>query len=149
MFGSASISMVCLGSTRSFRICPDDRSLKRAFCVLRLSFLEVWERAAILGKDVQSAYWKEFVPFGLGADFRFVNEVARQLLDYGRPGTATDMLAMYAERTDPPAKPELIADVLEALVGSEADEQRLVTPYELQRLARGTSEPPALTRTGW
>jgi hypothetical protein len=93
-----------------------------------------WRRAEELGPDVEGAYWKEFVPMGLGTEFALVNETARHILRHHRPGTATDLLSLYADNVKHPVDADLVTDVLETLVEAPADEQRRVSPYELQRL---------------
>ena len=97
-------------------------------------FPDAWERAAQGGTAVEAAYWQEFMPVGLGPSFQWLNEAAEKLLKHGRAAAAVDLLALYAEQNDPPAKPELVADALESLIVATPDEQRRASPYDLQRL---------------
>jgi hypothetical protein len=86
--------------------------------VLQMSpaFPEAWELAS-----------------SLGPDFRFVNELTRNLLAHGRTNAAVDLLALYADRTEPPAEPSLIADALEAFIEAPGTDIQ-IAPYHLQSL---------------
>jgi hypothetical protein len=98
-----------------------------------------WRRAAELGKDVEEEYWKEFVPYGRGGDFRLVNEVAERLLQHNRPLAALITLELYLDPPDGSGKPsaELVLKGLEALVSLPKDHKeqvRLPSSYDIQRL---------------
>ncbi len=103
--------------------------------VLRMSttFPDAWEIAASLGPEIEASYWREFMPVGLGSDFRFINELTRSLLAHGRTNAAVDLLALYSDRTEPPAEPTLIADALEALIDAPGTDIQ-IAPYHLQSL---------------
>ena len=94
---------------------------------------EAWQLTGDLGPEVQQAYWNEFSPLGRG-DFQLVNESARQLLDFGRPVTALDLLALYARREDRRVSADLALEALEAFVTLPADhqEQSRVATHDLQ-----------------
>jgi hypothetical protein len=104
--------------------------------VLRVSttFPDVWELASSLGPEVEATYWREFVSVGLGTDFRFINELARKLLAHGRPSAAVDLLALYADRTEPRADAGLIADALETFIATPITNDIQIAPYHLQSL---------------
>lgn len=55
-------------------------------------------RAGERGDAVSAAYWREFNYFGLGTDLQNVDELARKLVDVGRPAAALDLLALYQRR---------------------------------------------------
>jgi hypothetical protein len=112
-----------------------DRPLAQAR-VLRATYelKDAWQRAEKLGRQVQSAYWKEFVAIGLGAEFALVNETARHLLEHERPAGAADLLALYADNVAHPVDADLVADALEALIQAPTEDQSRISPYELQRL---------------
>lgn len=61
---------------------------------------DAWDVLGELGEDVDKAYWAEFVPYGRGADFPHVSEMARRLLEHGRAAMAIDALSLYAKRED-------------------------------------------------
>lgn len=94
---------------------------------------EAWQVTVDLGPEVQQAYWNEFSPLGRG-DFQLVNESARHLLDFGRPVTALDLLALYARRDDRRVSADLALEALEAFVTLPADdqEQSRVATHDLQ-----------------
>jgi hypothetical protein len=94
---------------------------------------EAWQVTADLSPGVQQAYWNEFSPLGRG-DFQLVNDSARQLLDFGRPVTALDLLALYARREDQRVSADLALEALEAFVTLPADhhEQSRVATHDLQ-----------------
>jgi hypothetical protein len=104
--------------------------------VLRVSpmFPDVWTRATDLGQEVESLYWREFLAVGLGQDFQLLSQASEKLLEHGRPATVVDLLAVYADRPETRATPELIARALESLLTSPTDEQQRVSPYEIQKL---------------
>ncbi len=75
------------------------RPLAQARLLLTAADLSAtWQVVALEGADVEDAYWKEFVPYGRGSDFPYVNEVARELLAHGRTAMAIDTLSLYAYR---------------------------------------------------
>ncbi|WP_344374304.1 hypothetical protein [Agromyces tropicus] len=94
--------------------------------------IEAWGVLAELGRAVEEAYWKEFVPYGRGADFSYVNEVARNLLTHGRAAVAVDALSIYADRQEEIAV-DVVVDALQAFTGGENDAGR-VSEHDLSRL---------------
>ena len=71
------------------------------------------------------------MPVGLGTDFRFINELTRSLLAHGRTNAAVDLLALYSDRTEPPAEPSLIADALDGLIEAPGTDIQ-IAPYHLR-----------------
>jgi hypothetical protein len=120
--------------TRSILLALDRHPVAQAR-VLRVStlFPDVWELASSLGPEVETTYWQEFMPIGLGPDFRFINELTSHLLAHGRTNAAVDLLALYADRAKPPADPGLIADALEAFIDKPTKDIQ-IAPYHLQSL---------------
>jgi hypothetical protein len=94
----------------------------------------IWQRVSELGREVRASYWKEFAPYGLGTDVRIMAEAARHLLDHGRPASATDLLSMYTDTSLQFSDAGLVADVLDALITTPAEQQGSVSAYELRRL---------------
>jgi hypothetical protein len=77
----------------------DGRPLVQARLLQTLTDVrEAWGLLSELSHDVDQAYWAEFAPYGRGADFPHVTEVARQLLKHGRAAMAVDALSLYAKR---------------------------------------------------
>lgn len=77
-------------------------------------------RAGERGDAVSEAYWREFNYFGLGADLQNVDELARKLVDVGRPAAALDLLALYQRRRrdGDGEHAVLVADAFEALLAT-------------------------------
>lgn len=94
--------------------------------------VEAWGVIAEQGQEVEDAYWAEFVPYGRGGDFRYVNEVARHLLAHGRAATAVDTLSIYANRRDEIAV-DIVVEALLAFTGDETDAGR-VSEHDLSTL---------------
>lgn len=96
----------------------------------------VWDRTAELDPEVDEAYWREFLPVGRGPDFALVDRAAEQLMKFGRPLTALDLMALYARKEDKRVSVELVAQGLEALVGlpEDHDEPARLSRYELETL---------------
>jgi hypothetical protein len=94
-----------------------------------------WRRAAELGSEVEQAYWAEFTTWGRG-DFRLVNEAVTNLLKFGRPLAALDLMALYVSREDRRVSPELIIEGLQQFLQlpSEHREPQRLSSYELNSL---------------
>ena len=77
-----------------------------------------WQRADELGAEVAAEYWREFSPLGLGHGYPFVEETAARLIDAGRPGTALELISLYArdDETVDESHAVVAADALEALL---------------------------------
>jgi hypothetical protein len=92
-----------------------------------------WRLLAEYGPEVDSAYWSEFMPYGRGADFPFVNEAARQLIAHGRVAIALDALSMYAARQSG-MDADLIIEALRTFGTEEDPEAARVSEYDISRL---------------
>jgi hypothetical protein len=95
---------------------------------------QAWELLSTLGEEVDAAYWAEFVPYGRGADFQHVNEVARQLLRHGRAAMAVDTLSLFAERTEGAVDVGIVLDALNQFGAVEDLEVGRVSEHDLTRL---------------
>jgi hypothetical protein len=94
-----------------------------------------WQILEQLGQEVADAYWREFQPNGLGADFPHVAVAARQLLRVGRPHVALDLLAIY--RGGPaPIDPQLIVDAFNALFDEGEEVVRQLRGYDVEELLK-------------
>lgn len=95
---------------------------------------QAWDLLPALGEDVDAAYWAEFVPYGRGADFQHVDEVAHQLLRHGRPAMAVHTLSLFAERLEGGVDVSIVLDALSQF-GTVADpEGARVSEHDLTRL---------------
>jgi hypothetical protein len=98
-------------------------------------FPRAWEEAAAAGPDVADAYWKLFVPYGLGGDFAEVALVAENLLRVGRCAMAVDFLHMYMSRpeVDVEGVALLIAQGLEGILrGVDDPEIGVLSSYDFE-----------------
>ena len=94
----------------------------------------VWDRLAVFGDEVESAYWSEFSPYGRGADFSLVNQAARQLVLYGRAAAAVDVLSKYADKLEGGVDVEVVIEALTQF-GTRVDpESSRVSDYDISRL---------------
>jgi hypothetical protein len=93
-----------------------------------------WQQLPRYGADVESAFWSEFSPYGLGADFPFVNEVVRHLLRHGRAAVAVDALSMYAERLQVGVEVNLVIEALTEFGTTHDPEGARVSEYDISRL---------------
>lgn len=111
-----------------------DRPLRQARLLQLSADVErAWELLPRYGPEVDSAYWAEFMPYGRGADFSSVNEVARQLMAHGRVAMALDALSMYATRQSG-VDTDLIIDALKTFGSQEDAEATVVSDYDISRL---------------
>jgi hypothetical protein len=84
---------------------------------------EAWKIAEERGAEVEAAYWSEFSPYGLGADFPHLGFAARKLFDAGRPAAGLRLIGLYLRKdaVEDHLVP-LIAGALDALLaGWEQD----------------------------
>jgi len=95
---------------------------------------QAWDAAAGLGDSVDAAYWREFSGFGRGSDFALVNEVARKMLEHGRPAAALDFLNTYSHQKGIEIESELVVGGFEALLAGGDDEIGLLSSYDISRL---------------
>ncbi|MFB6608705.1 hypothetical protein ACFCVO_00145 [Agromyces sp. NPDC056379] len=96
------------------------------------NIIAAWNALSDRGEAVEEAYWKEFVPYGRGADFAYGNEVARKLLVHGRTAMAVDTLSLYVDR-QAGIDVELVIDALRAFSGDDNEAGR-VSEHDLSRL---------------
>ncbi|WP_460461111.1 hypothetical protein [Angustibacter peucedani] len=97
------------------------RQRARLLLVARDDLDYAWES---LGEqpEVETLYWQWFQPYGLGADFGEVEEVARRLMRVGRHAAALDFLGLYFHRAETPPElgiARLIVEGLDGLLASE------------------------------
>lgn len=85
---------------------------------------EAWKIAEARGGNVEHAYWSEFSPYGLGADFPHLAFAARKLFDAGRPAACLRLIGLYLRKdaVEDGLVP-LIADALDALLASGAEDE--------------------------
>jgi len=79
---------------------------------------KAWEFAEFLGEDIEQAFWADFSPYGLGADFEKVGFAARKLLEFGRAAASLHLLELYLRKyaADRSELALLVADGLDALL---------------------------------
>lgn len=92
-----------------------------------------WRLLSEYGPDVESAYWSEFMPYGRGADFPFVNEAARHLIEYDRVAMALDALSMYVGRQSD-VDADLVIEALRAFRTKDDPETARVSEYDISKL---------------
>jgi hypothetical protein len=80
---------------------------------------EAWKIAEARGGEVEDAYWSEFSPYGLGADFPHLGFAARKLFGVGRAAACLRLIGLYLRKdaVEDGLVP-LIADALDALLAS-------------------------------
>lgn len=92
-----------------------------------------WAIAGHLGDEVEAAYWREFYPYGRGADFPLANEVARQLSAHSRPAMALDVLSHF--RKGPVAiDATLVIQLFGQLISAPDPEMHVLSAYEINGL---------------
>lgn len=92
-----------------------------------------WRLLAECDADVDAAYWSEFLPYGRGEDFPYVNEAARQLISHQRPGMAIEMLSMYSHRQSRVSS-DVVVDALRAFGRPGDPDGKRVSDHEISRL---------------
>lgn len=92
-----------------------------------------WVLLVEYGREVDLAYWAEFMPYGRGADFPFINEAAQQLIEHGRVAMALDALSMYATH-ESHVDTELVIHALKAFGTIEDPEAARVSSYDISKL---------------
>ncbi|WP_445971902.1 hypothetical protein [Clavibacter sp. CFBP 8619] len=91
---------------------------------------------ADLGKRsnfVTEAYWKEFYPYGRGADFPFGISAARHLAEAGRVALALDALSHYRDGKEE-MDIDLIVSSFQRLIDAKDDELGVLSSYEVNNL---------------
>lgn len=99
-------------------------------------FPRVFEHVDALGESVAEAYWRNFLPFGLGHDFDNIDLVAQRLMGVRRNAMALDFLCMYSHGNDLDEErlSELMADGLEGLLGGDDPEIGRPSAYDFERI---------------
>lgn len=89
--------------------------------ILRLSGRPAASQALLpdLGPEVTEHYWREFVYFGLGRNFRGAVEAAWALLDVGRAAAALDLVMLYTTEESSTEAAQVAAAALEALLDAD------------------------------
>lgn len=95
---------------------------------------QAWLLLLELDPQVDVAYWAEFVPYGRGADFAHVNEVARRLLSHGRAAMAVDTLSLFADRLGDGPDVDVVLEALTLFGTVEDAENGRVSEHDLARL---------------
>ncbi|WP_229071443.1 hypothetical protein [Actinoplanes sp. DH11] len=95
---------------------------------------EAWNLLSTLDTEVDDAYWKEFLPYGHGADFADISEAARQLILHGRTAAAVDALSMYADTNEVSVEVDVVIQALERFGTTEDPEVSRVSGHDLARL---------------
>lgn len=103
--------------------------------------VSAWAAVAGLGKEVDDAYWREFYPYGRGADFPFGVTAARHLAEHGRLAMALDVLAHYRTGTEP-NEPALVVRVFRELVRKGDPEIAVLSAYDINNLMSMLRESP-------
>lgn len=97
-------------------------------------FPEVWLEAARLGSEVERIYWREFRIHGRGADYAYVNESARRLIDHGRPVAALDLMCLYRDKRNDPIDPQFVVDAFNQFFMDGDEEIKRLSSWEIERL---------------
>ena len=104
-------------------------------------FPKAWEIAESQGVPVDQAFWREFLPYGLGPQFGHVSLVAQKLLDAGRPAASLRLLELYLRKDtgDSGEFTVLVAEALDALLkinvnDSPAEALEGLSQYSFDRL---------------
>lgn len=74
-------------------------------------FPRAWQAADARGPAVADLFWRDFSPFGLGADFAHVGEATRRLSQVGRVTAALKLATLYRHSQDR-EQTELLMDLL-------------------------------------
>ena len=82
---------------------------------------DTWELARDRGADVLLAYWRTVSVYAISRDH--LSDASSALVEAGRPFAAVDLLSL-AKHGAGYATPELIADVLEAVLAEKGDHDR-------------------------
>jgi hypothetical protein len=115
-----------------------------------------WERAEALGDDTRQAFWKLFVPFGLGPEFPYLGHVVEALLEVDRPVAAIKFLSLYARRSES-SSVQLVLRVLRALLGLQdkdvehtaLEQHDLRTMFEYLNAAAAGDERDEVAQLEW
>lgn len=112
-----------------------------------------WATVDRLAGETEVIYWREFYPYGRGADFPLANETAERLAGHGRPALGLDVLSHF--RNGPlPIRTELVVSLFDQLLRDGDDELRVLSRYEITGLLsylRDSNDvsPDVLARLEW
>jgi hypothetical protein len=109
---------------------------------------ETWDLVAAQDDATQAEYWRRMYPWGVPS--AQTENMTRNLIRHGRPFTAADVLASHVHlqsKETPP--PELIADVLEAVLTVEKTDDQPPSNfgYDLGELAEALAKNPGTVPT--
>lgn len=93
---------------------------------------ETWAIAESTSAEVDAKYWAGFYPFGRGADFPFVNETARKLVDHRRWATALDLMSHFIK--DGNLDEALVIEAFTSMLHEGDPEMRVLSEYEVTNL---------------
>lgn len=102
-----------------------------------------WAAVRERGKEVDEAYWREFYPYGRGADFPLGVTAARHLAEHGRLALALDALAHYRDGREP-NDPMLVVETLLRLVREGDPEFHVLSAYDFNHLMTMLRESPTV-----
>ncbi|MEX0160632.1 MULTISPECIES: hypothetical protein [unclassified Microbacterium] len=108
-------------------------SVQARLLLLSADVRDAWGLLGEYGAEVERAYWAEFMPYGRGSDFPFVNESVRQLIEHGRVAVALDALSMYATRQSD-LDTDLVIRALSTFGDAEDAESARVSSYDISGL---------------
>ena len=98
-----------------------------------------WEAAEAAGRDTEQAFWKVFLPTGLGAEFPHVRLAGTKLLGVDRSAAVLRLTTLYMRRAkkagggESSEIAELVADALQTLLKQQDDPELAgLGEYELQ-----------------
>lgn len=94
---------------------------------------EVWDVLNEYDDAVSNAYWKEFSPYGRGADFAHINQAVENLLKHGRFAIAVDALSIYVARGESIVDEDLVIQALQGL-SSDDPEVKRVSAHDVSHL---------------
>lgn len=131
----------------------------RLLLVARENLTEAWAIAAT-DQQLETRYWTEFQPLGLGHDFDRLDEVADRLIRAGRHADVLHLMSMYSHMEDGGPRPEsakLIVRALDGLLAGQAQPAAAhgLQTYKFQQLfnyleaMRDHLEPGDLARLQW
>lgn len=93
-----------------------------------------WDALSDYDEEVSNAYWREFSPYGRGADFPHVTEAVQNLMRHRRLAIAVDVLSMYVGRSKNSVDPGLVIQALQKFGGGDDPEARRVSSFDITSL---------------
>jgi hypothetical protein len=104
---------------------------------------ETWKLVEEQDAEGAEEYWRRMYPWGLPESR--IEDLTRNLIKHGRPFTAADVLASHLHsRAKRRPSPELIADTLEAVLGTDRTDDPVPSHfgYDLGELAETLAKDP-------